>query len=375
MLNETVSVTFICSKTDDISLMEAQESLGLDDEMAPSWQKLDDLSKKQKSLGTQLKELKETKELLGATLNDADDQIEVWEALKESVEDGKNVFAPKSESSSKKRKGNSAKNRRKRQRRSADSDNDFIDDDDSGDSASEPDSEEEPDSAEPREPLTEDQVIAKISELRSTKKEARRQRAELADQMKELQEENEKAHDAEEKIEAEMSTLCISGRNGYSKGAIQNDFAQGLRELDEERAAEEDEENFNPENDARDYEAVARGLPVFCVSSRGYQKLQGRLQKDPKVPGFATVEETEMPQLQAHCKQLTEKGRTVNCQRFLNNLSQLLNSLSLWASNDGTGANMTADQRNREEKYLQKGLKELESVSLGLQYDILDHFL
>lgn len=30
------SVTFICSKTDEISLGEAQDSLGLDDEMAPS---------------------------------------------------------------------------------------------------------------------------------------------------------------------------------------------------------------------------------------------------------------------------------------------------------------------------------------------------
>lgn len=370
MLNVTVSVTFICSKTDDISLMEAQESLGLDDEMAESWQKLDDFTKKQKSLEAELKELKETKELLGATLSDADDQIEVWEALRDSVEDGKTVFAPKSKSSSKKRKGSSAKKPRKRQRRDATSDDDFIDDGDSDgdsdDSASEPDSDEEPESAEAHEPLSEDQVIAKISELRSTKKEARKQRAEITAKMKEMESEKAEAHDAEEKIEADMAALCISGRNGYSKGAIQNDFAQGIRELDQEIAAEEDEENFNPESDSRDYEEVARSLPVFCVSSRGYQKLQGRLRKDPKVPGFATAEETEIPQLQAHCKLLTEAGRTANCKRFINNLSQLLNSLSLWASNDGTGANMTPDQRRREEKYLQKGLKELESVSLDL---------
>lgn len=347
--------------------MEAQESLGLDNEMADCWEKIDDFSKKQKSLATELNELKETKELLGATLNDADDQIEVWEELKESVEDGETVFAPKSKPSSKKRKGKGAKKPRKRRRRDATSDGDFIDDDDSDDSAQEPDSEEELEPADPGEPLSEDQVIAKISELRSMKKEARRQRVEITEKMKEIAKEKGEARAAEEKIEADMAALCISGRNGYSKGAIQNDFAQGIRELDQEIAAEDDEENFNPDSDARDYDEVARSLPVFCVSSRGYQKLQGRLRKDPKVPGFATVEETEIPQLQAHCKQLTEAGRTANCKRFINNLSQLLNSLSLWASNDGTGANMTAEQRTREEKYLQKGLKGLESVSLGLQ--------
>lgn len=80
-----------------------------------------------------------------------------------------------------------------------------------------------------------------------------------------------------------MSALCISGRNQYSKGAIQQDFAQGLRELDQELAAEDDEGNFNPDADTRNYE-VARSLPVFCVSSRGYQKLQGRLKKDPDIP-------------------------------------------------------------------------------------------
>lgn len=132
--------------------------------------------------------------------------------------------------------------------------------------------------------------------------------------------------------------------------------------MDEELAVEADEENFNPDVEIRDYEQVARDLPVFCVSSRGYQKLQGRLKKDPKVPGFKSIEETEIPQLQAHCGKLTEKGRAANCKRFINNLSLLLNSLALWASDDGTGVNMTADEKKREDKLLEKSLKGLERV-------------
>lgn len=347
--------------------MEAQESLGLDDVMGESWQRMEEFSKKIRCLENEKKALVETKGLLFEAFNDADEQIEVWDALKDALEDGQTVYPPKATSktpSSKKRKAGDAHRSRKRPKRDT-SDDEFLDDD-SDEDISEPEPEEEVEPDEPREPLSEDQITAKISELRSMKKEARRQRAEISERIKFIDIEKREASAAEKEIEAEMSALCISGRNRYSKGAIQQDFAQGIRELDQELAAEEDEDNFNPESDARDYDEVARSLPVFCVSSRGYQKLQGRLRKDPTVPGFKSIEETEIPQLQAHCKQLTEAGRTANCKRFINNLSQLLNSLSLWAANDGTGANMTPEQRRREEKYLQKGLKELESVSLGL---------
>lgn len=359
-------VTFICSKTDDISLMEAQDSLGLDDEMSQSWQHIDELNKKKKSLETEIKHFRETSEILSESFNHADEQLEIWEGLKDSLEDGITVFAPK-ESASKKRKKNSSIRERKKQRRDSQSENDFIyddDDDDEENSASE--SEIEQDSASYETPLSEEDITTKIEELRSMKKEARRQRRDISGKIQDLQQEKAEAETVMENIEAEMSALCISGRNQYSKGAIQQDFAQGIRELDQELAAEEDEENFNPDADTRNYEEVARSLPVFCVSSRGYQKLQGRLKKDPNIPGFKALEETEIPQLQTHCKQLTVAGRTSNCKRFINNLSQLLNSLSIWASNDGSSANMTADQRRREEKYLQKGLKELETVSPGL---------
>lgn len=101
-------------------------------------------------------------------------------------------------------------------------------------------------------------------------------------------------------------------------------------------------------------------MPVFCVSSRAYQKLCGRLQRDKSVPGFSSLEETEIPQLQAHCKRLTEAGRTSVCRRFLNSFSQLINSLLLWASNDGSGVLLSDAQRATESRFLQAKLAELE---------------
>lgn len=358
------SVTFICSKTDDISLEEAQDSLGLSDEMEPDWEELENLGKKTKVKKKQMDEMKDTKAVYGESMNDIDEQIEIWDGLKEKAEGGETVFPPAPKSASKKRKCNGNDKARKKQRRtkSSDDESDDVENSDLSDSSDE-DGKLSEDESGSQEALTEEQIVAKLQELRATKKEARAQRAEITERINQLRKEIDQSKKAEEKIESKMSAMCISGRNAYSKGAIQQDFAAGIKELDQELAAEEDEENFNPDAEIRDYDEVARGLPVFCVSSRGYQKLQGRLRKDPHIAGFATIEETEIPQLQAHCEKLTETGRSANCKTFINKLSQLLNSLKLWASSDGTSANMTAEQRAKEARYLQKGLRSLESVS------------
>ena len=361
------AVTFICSKTDDISLTEAQDSLGLDEEMGPSWDEVDHLSAKQKDLKNQLEEFRETKAVYEDVANDVDEQIEVWETLKESLTDGGVVFAPKSKSTNKKRKSTSRKRppRKKRKTDSSDiEDSDFNDKESDDDEDSIGSDEEAPaDVAQDRKPLTKEQILAKLQELKTMKKDSRVQKREITEKTAEIRKGISEVRDAESRIYSEMSALCISGRNQYSKGAIQQDFAAGIKELDQEIAAEEDEDRFDPDAEVRDYDEVAKNLAVFCVSSRGYQKLQGRLRKDPPVPGFTTIEETEIPALQHHCEKLTEIGRAENCRIFINKLDQLLNSLTLWASSDGTGANLTAEQKAREARYLQKGFESLETVS------------
>ena len=356
------SVTFICSKTDDISLSEAQDSLDLEDELGSAWAEVDRLGKQIKTLNKQLEEVKESKTVYTEIMNDADDELEVWDGLKDDLEDGKAVFAPRKKRS-RKRTAVVDRKPRKRSRRDVSSDSEAYDNAGSDDDQVE-ESEASSSQSEQQE-LSEDQVSAKISEIRSNKKNARQQKVELDAKIADLKRDIKVAQESEKEVEAGIAARCITGRNAYSKGAIQSDFAAGIKELDQEVAAEEDEENFNPEIESRDYEEVARSLPVFCVSSRGYQKIRGRLRKEPAVPGFKSAEETEMPQLQAHCKELTKAGRSAACTRFINNLSQLLNSLALWASSDGTGEHLTAEQREREAKLLSGQLKRLEDVSMG----------
>lgn len=72
--------------------------------------------------------------------------------------------------------------------------------------------------------------------------------------MKDLNKELAGLEKTRSEIETAMSAICIENRNNYSKGAIQADFAAGIKELDQENAQEEDEASFNPEEDLRDYE-------------------------------------------------------------------------------------------------------------------------
>ncbi|PCG92705.1 Hypothetical protein PENO1_087350 [Penicillium occitanis (nom. inval.)] len=376
------SVTFICSKTDDISILEAQESLGLEQEMGGLWAKSDEYNSEKRKHKKRLDELKETKEEYTAVVDEIDEQIEIWEALKDDIDDGKTVYAPRDSSSSKKRKrGRQSKASgapRKRQRSSdSDLDSNYASNDDN-DGA---DSEE--DESEPKgEPLTLEDIEEKLAELKTTKKEGRRHRQEIEAEMKVVRKQISELNEEDAKVQAEMSHIAISGRNEYSRGAIQQDFASGIRELDHELAEETDASNFNPDVDVRDYDKVAKSLPVFCVSSRAYQKLSGRFQKEANVPGFRTVEETEVPQLQAHCKKLTEASREANSRRFLNALDQLLNSLRLVTSSDGlqvtdkqkaTRAAIVESTYNQLDKEIVQHIKNIcDQIAEEIESDIIE---
>jgi hypothetical protein len=356
------AVTFICSKTDDISITEAIGSLDLEDEVSELEDRKRDRRKKLKDLENKIEELQESKGVYKLAYDGADEDRETWEDLKDQFNMGRTVFAPAKKDG--KRKKNQKDKRSRKRSRTDDSDDDFAaSNEESSASDSETESESDSESVRaPREPLTASEIDTKLEELKETKKNARRQRAELEMKIQDLRPGIKEAKNELAQVQGEINAICIAGRNQYSKGAIQLDFAAGIKELDQENAAEEDEENFNPDEDLRDYDEVAQSLPVFCVSSRAYQKLCGRLVKDGDVPGFRTLEETEIPQLQAHCRKLTEGGRIQTCRTFLLNLCQQLNTFSFWAADDGTGLQLSDEEKRKQVNYLGKRLKELEKV-------------
>ncbi|KAJ8108981.1 hypothetical protein ONZ43_g6263 [Nemania bipapillata] len=333
------TVSFICSKTDDISITEAAESLGLEGETTESWEAAEKMRKAKNSLQSRISDLKKTQKRLSEELEECETQTDQWEDLQSQRSCGETVYEP-------------AANPRKRRR----GDNEDEDVYDSGSSDKENSQLEQS-----RKLLSEADIEDKLTALRMQRKNIRTENRSLQSQIAEFRREIDRIQDEREKVLADVKAVCIQGRNNYSRAAIRQDFAMGVKELDQENAIEEDDEAFDPDQDKQDYDEIARRLPVFCVSSRAYQKLSGKLEKDDfQSHGFLSVEDTEIPKLQAHARKLTEAGRLHDCRRFLNDLSQLVNSLKLWSANDGTGSNLTDSERRTEEQHLQKLFNHLE---------------
>lgn len=103
-------ITFICSKTDDISITEASDSLGLEDQMSEDWDKIDAIEKELKGHKQEVKDLKESKGVFTELINDAEEGIELWEKLKDQLEDGETVYDP---SKKRKRSAEPKKSRKK----------------------------------------------------------------------------------------------------------------------------------------------------------------------------------------------------------------------------------------------------------------------
>ncbi|KAK4442989.1 nuclear GTPase SLIP-GC [Podospora aff. communis PSN243] len=354
------AVTFICSKTDDISIIEAADSLGLDQEIDESQGRVDTNQYRIRQLKGQISDLRDEKDTLDDLIDAIDQTWETWEALGKKLSKGKTVYAPQVKSPSNKRKRKAKPRGARKNRQSVDSDEDSDDISDtemSGDSDKENDQPEEV-----REPLTEEDIDRKLAELKAQKRELRARKKAKDEEMAGIRAEAKRLEAETKTLQSEIKAVCIKGRNAYSREAIKKDFAMGIKELDQEAAAQQDEDTFDPEVDIRDYDAVARSLPVFCVSSRAFQSLSGRLKKDNiNHSGFLSLEDTEVPQLQAHAKKLTEGSRLATSRRFLNDLMQLVNSMKMWAANDGSQSALCDRDKKKEEACLRQRLQQVET--------------
>ena len=141
------------------------------------------------------------------------------------------------------------------------------------------------------------------------------------------------------RVQACATNTCISARNKFVKKALRAQFLQELfdeGDEDQDEDAEEADEDHtqsaqNRQSATRSYKQIARELPVFCVSSKGYQQLHGRMAKDSLDINFESAEETHIPALQEHCIKVAMDRRCVVKLAFLNETRQLLTSLRLWA--------------------------------------------
>lgn len=310
------TLTFVCTKTDDVSVSEVQEALLRRDLPSPSLGS--ERSAKCKELGQDVQILNKRLAQMVTEAKEIDYRVELWGGGGGGGSgDGELPASDDSRGSPGKRKRDSATS-------VSSSDSSILG---SRQRALEEDLESD----------IEETILA----LGERRRDLCRERRTLLNEItaKKIQKANLEAEIEDQKINIVHD--CVIARNEYAKRDLQRDFAHGIHDFCNQGLLSTVGSGVyyhrrNPEQD----------LPVFCVSTRASQKFKGRLHKEASVYGFAKLEETEVPQLQDHCIQLTKKAREDSALRFLLQLRQLLNSISLWAS---AGGGMRAWKQQRDE--------------------------
>ncbi|QRW06436.1 GTPase SLIP-GC protein [Ceratobasidium sp. AG-Ba] len=130
---------------------------------------------------------------------------------------------------------------------------------------------------------------------------------------------------AANKLQKDKNSFCSIKRNEYSRDVLKEDFRAGLKQLDQQDAEAKNPDTFDPSEELRDYAAI--DLPVFTCSSRDYIRINKQVKGDGGPSCFVNVEDTGIPALQRWCHQLTVSARERSARSLINNLATFLRSI------------------------------------------------
>jgi len=237
-------LTFVPSKIDEIDIKEILPVLEQDPDFAREYASIESARKEvmetTAAVCNNLRDLKQRFDDMTAQAKEAHSEQKVYKALKKLNESGKPAYPPMAQN-----------HRAKRQRVAP-----ILD-------VSQP-------------PLAGADIRQKLDELDELRDRLDDECQKLAIKLDEAWQEKK---DGEQKIKAyreEAWFACVRGRNEQSIKDIQRDFVQGMRELNKDNS--QDDKHGGPTEDVYDEQALARMLPVKCVSARGYKKLTGGMQ-------------------------------------------------------------------------------------------------
>lgn len=290
-------VVFICTKTDIIKEDEAMDSLDIRDKIEPILLQIKSLEHQAESLEAALTLTLEEQSTLEDAFDDLRDKIEDCEDLL----DEQAVPPPK-------RRRIQQDDTIQRSCHVGTSPSTMSDDLDGGETASD--------------------LKAKLRSLRASKKALREKFVEQKQRKADIETKLVQIRRIQEELSHSSLAICIRARNEQIRLRIQNDYLLGIRELDQEAAEKRNSASYDPSLDSvRDYRELANDFRVYCVSSDGYQSLNDQLQGKKKVLGFQSLEDTELPHLQAHCRRMTEAHRIAASRLFLQRCMDLLHTM------------------------------------------------
>ncbi|KAL1602563.1 hypothetical protein SLS60_005979 [Paraconiothyrium brasiliense] len=179
----------------------------------------------------EIAELKESVEVYQATYHEAVKDINTWNELKERIENEETVFPPKAKTKQTRKKLKYKNSSRKRRQVEEESDVEFIESGGNGSSKSENKSDTDGIEA-PQEPLTLEDIKQRLADLKDQRKNSRNEKKALKEKIKDLKPAIRTTKSKIADVKAQILAICIKGRNKYLRGAIQQDFAAGIKELD-----------------------------------------------------------------------------------------------------------------------------------------------
>lgn len=217
------AVTFICTKTDDILESEVSNSLDIEGKVAESWGRIETLRRTLRTLQVRIRDLKGQKNDFDDQLEDLEKRSDNWEDLLGKLVEGETVYRPLE---SKKRKRKTGLNRRRKRQDSGNhlSDSDHLEDSENV--------RHKEDSQAPLQkiPLTEEEIEEQLANFKAQKKELRKSKRNIQDEISTLREDAARVSGEEGTLLSEVKLLCIQGRNEYSRASIKKDFAMGIKE-------------------------------------------------------------------------------------------------------------------------------------------------
>lgn len=169
--------------------------------------------------------------------------------------------------------------------------------------------------------------------------------------------------------------IRIKARNEYCEKMIGEHVMNLITVTDQTSDDDDDVDNAAVDHASFDRDRFKNfKLPVFCICSNAYQQLQGRDEEEERpIYGFPLKEDTQIPQLRSHCREIAVKLKTFQNLTFFTEASLLLNSLKLWIlSNVSYGEEQS---QSLDVKQFSRTLLDISKTAISSARTTVDHNL
>ncbi|KZT35089.1 hypothetical protein SISSUDRAFT_1051925 [Sistotremastrum suecicum HHB10207 ss-3] len=309
------SISFIATKTEDVSVKEITEELRLD--LKPAYRNImDDLVAISATISEHEYKLRQCEDAIRVL----DVQIGQLDASEVELEKQR-----KAEKKNRKRKRSDTAGTRspKRMRQGDDSTNGFSTDvvPETSES-SESDSDDDDDDNEPivestldgqprASPAARNFIIKELEKVRKERRKLNKKRQRIQDELQEYS--ADLAYSRREYVakDKEKKAYCSLERSKVCAEQLRVQFRQGMKDFEDDDANEDSDHNTSSEKETRELD-----VRVFTVSSRDYVRIT-KPSSDGEPTCFSNVDDTEIPALRTWCHGLTDIVREPVARSFL----------------------------------------------------------